>query len=68
MPQAKKNKTISQDKAMAELKKILNSSTGKKMSDKKLSEELEKLGIKIARRTVAKYRNKLNIDSSYNRQ
>lgn len=65
---SKKNKTISQDKAMAELKKILNSSTGKKMSDKKLSEELEKLGIKIARRTVAKYRNKLNIDSSYNRQ
>ena len=65
---SKKNKTISQDKAMTELKKILNSSTGKKMSDKKLSEELEKLGIKIARRTVAKYRNKLNIDSSYNRQ
>lgn len=65
---SKKNKTISQDKAMAELKKILNSSTGKKMSDQKLSEELEKSGIKIARRTVAKYRSRLSIDSSYNRQ
>ena len=53
---------------MSELKKILNSSAGKKMSDQKLSDELEKLGIKIARRTVAKYRNKLSIDSSYNRQ
>lgn len=65
---SKKNKTISQDKAMAELKKILNSSAGKKLSDQKLSEELEKSGIKIARRTVAKYRNKLSIESSYNRQ
>ena len=65
---SKKNKMISKDKAMSELKKILNSPAGKKMSDKKLSEELEKTGIKIARRTVAKYRNKLSIDSSYNRQ
>lgn len=65
---SKKNKTISQDKAMAELKKILNSSAGKKMSDQKLSEELAKSGIKIARRTVAKYRSRLSIDSSYNRQ
>lgn len=65
---SKKNKTISQDKAMSELKKILNSSAGKKMSDQKLSEELEKSGIKIARRTVAKYRSRLSIDSSYNRQ
>jgi len=65
---SKKNKSISQDKAMAELKKILNSSAGKKLSDQKISEELEKSGIKIARRTVAKYRNKLSIESSYNRQ
>ncbi|MGN0728669.1 RNA polymerase factor sigma-54 [Treponema sp.] len=62
-----KNKNISKDKAMSELKKLLNSSSGKKMSDQKLSEELEKSGIKIARRTVAKYRNKLCIESSYNR-
>lgn len=60
--------SISQDKAMAELKKLLASSAGKKMSDRKLSEELEKAGIKIARRTVAKYRSRLNIESSYNRQ
>lgn len=65
---SKNNKTISQDKAMAELKKILTSSAGKKMSDQKLSEELAKSGIKIARRTVAKYRSRLSIDSSYNRQ
>ena len=34
----------------------------------KILEELEKSGIKIARRTVAKYRSRLSIDSSYNRQ
>ncbi len=62
-----KSPNVSQDKAMSVLKKILLSSEGKNLSDLKLSKELEKYGIKIARRTVAKYRSKLSIESSYNR-
>ncbi|MDY6031125.1 MAG: RNA polymerase factor sigma-54 [Treponemataceae bacterium] len=38
-----------------------------KISDQKLCDLLEKQGIKIARRTVAKYRAELNIQSSYDR-
>ncbi|MCI1207990.1 MAG: RNA polymerase factor sigma-54 [Treponema sp.] len=37
----------------------------KKLSDQKISEILAEKGIKIARRTVAKYRYELNIGSSY---
>ncbi len=39
----------------------------KQLSDSKLSVLLEKKGITIARRTVAKYRNELNIESSFDR-
>jgi RNA polymerase sigma-54 factor len=41
--------------------------TGKHLSDQKISEILAQRGIKIARRTVAKYRNELKISSSYER-
>ena len=41
---------------------------GKKLSDEKLVEKLAEKGIKIARRTVAKYRAELNIKSSFDRQ
>lgn len=41
---------------------------GKPLSDQKLTDILAQRGIKIARRTVAKYRAELNIDSSFNRQ
>lgn len=37
----------------------------KPLSDQKLSDILEQKGIKIARRTVSKYRKELNIDSSF---
>ncbi|NOY10337.1 MAG: RNA polymerase factor sigma-54 [Spirochaetes bacterium] len=40
---------------------------GKKLSDKKISEILANRGINIARRTVAKYRKELDIESSYRR-
>ncbi|MBP6784071.1 MAG: RNA polymerase factor sigma-54 [Verrucomicrobiales bacterium] len=40
----------------------------KPLSDKRLVEELEKRGIKIARRTVAKYREELNILPSHMRR
>jgi len=39
----------------------------KQLSDQKISDILKKRGISIARRTVAKYRKELAIDSSYNR-
>jgi RNA polymerase sigma-54 factor len=45
--------------AIAELVKAENTTTP--MSDKEIVEILEKRGIPIARRTVAKYRNELNI-------
>ncbi|MFW5796057.1 MAG: RNA polymerase factor sigma-54 [Alkalispirochaeta sp.] len=42
-------------------------STGKHLSDQRISDLLAQRGIKIARRTVAKYRKELNISSSYER-
>lgn len=41
--------------------------TGKHLSDQRVSDLLAQRGIKIARRTVAKYRKELNISSSYER-
>mgnify|MGYP006281886823 FL=1 len=40
---------------------------GQQLSDQKISDLLAQRGIKIARRTVAKYRKELRIDSSYER-
>ena len=55
---------------MAELEKILEEQKDDKkaLSDQKIADILLERGIKIARRTVAKYRSQLNIDSSYSRQ
>ena len=55
---------------MAELEKILeeHKDDKKALSDQKIADILLERGIKIARRTVAKYRSQLNIDSSYSRQ
>jgi RNA polymerase sigma-54 factor len=50
------------------IKEILNEYKGeKKLSDQKIVEYLAKKGIKIARRTLAKYRKELNILSSFHR-
>lgn len=46
---------------------IENAPTEKRLSDQKLSDLLDKKGIKLARRTVAKYRKELQIDSSLER-
>jgi len=40
---------------------------GKELSDKRIEEILKERGIKVARRTVTKYRNELKITSSYYR-
>ena len=50
------------------IREIIEGYSGeKKLSDQKISDMLKNKGISIARRTVAKYRNELNIDSSYTR-
>ena len=36
-----------------------------RISDRAIAEELEKRGITLSRRTVAKYRSQLEIDSSF---
>lgn len=51
------------------IKEILeeHASAEKHLSDQKISDELKKRGVSIARRTVTKYRKELDIDSSYYR-
>ena len=61
--------TVSSSVVKIEIKKILeeNKNQQKKLSDQKIADILNERGIKIARRTVAKYRDQLNIESSYGR-
>jgi RNA polymerase sigma-54 factor len=49
------------------VKEIIEKEGGKGLSDQKISELLSERGISLARRTVAKYRNELDISSSYER-
>ncbi len=49
------------------IKEIVVEEGGQSLSDQRISELLEKRGIKIARRTITKYRKELDIDSSYGR-
>lgn len=64
-----KNQNLSRDNVLMEIEKILeeHKDDKKKISDQKISDILGERGIKIARRTVAKYRDKLNVASSYDR-
>ncbi|MET0331881.1 MAG: RNA polymerase factor sigma-54 [Dyella sp.] len=53
----------------AMLKKLVDAENSKKpLSDQSLAEELQRRGIQVARRTVAKYREALRIPSSSERQ
>ncbi len=63
-----KGSRFSKEGVKATIKELLaeNSST-KKLSDQKISDLLKLQGISIARRTVAKYRSELLIDSSFER-
>ena len=59
---------FSKEGVKAMIKEILEQNTnGKKLSDQKISDELEKRGVNLARRTVTKYRKELDILSSYDR-
>ncbi len=58
----------SKEGVKAIIKEILDEEAGAKhLSDQKISDILAKRGIKLARRTVTKYRKELAIDSSYDR-
>ncbi len=67
------NSTVrSKESVKQELKEIIvqhmkENPTAKPLSDQKLSDLLAQRGVKIARRTVAKYRAELKIDSSFER-
>jgi RNA polymerase sigma-54 factor len=57
----------SKEGVKAIVKEILESEQGGTLSDQKITDLLEKRGVTIARRTVAKYRKELDISSSYDR-
>ncbi|MDT4761869.1 RNA polymerase factor sigma-54 [Sphaerochaeta sp. PS] len=57
---------VSKSAAKEIIRQILEEHQGKKaLSDQKISDLLKERGITVARRTVAKYRNELNIDPSF---
>jgi len=57
----------SKESVQRQIRQILERNPQKKLSDQKLCDALAQEGVKIARRTVAKYRSQMNIDSSYTR-
>lgn len=57
---------VSKSAAKEIIRQILEEHQGKKaLSDQKISDLLKERGLTVARRTVAKYRNELNIDPSF---
>jgi RNA polymerase sigma-54 factor len=62
--------TNSQNRVKFTIKKLLeNRMPGEKpLSDREIAEQLARMNITVARRTVAKYRKALNISSSYERK
>ncbi|MEJ2355604.1 MAG: RNA polymerase sigma-54 factor, partial [candidate division WOR-3 bacterium] len=56
-----KEQNFSTNTIREKIKRIVASEGSKKLSDQKIKEELEKEGINITRRTVAKYRNQMGI-------
>lgn len=60
---------VSSNTIKIEIQKILDSQKPgeKRLSDQKIADLLAAKGFQVARRTVAKYRSQLNINSSYNR-
>jgi len=61
-------RSISADEIKKRIRGLLSAGNGgKRLSDAKIAEELQKEGIRISRRTVAKYRSEMHIPSSYYR-
>lgn len=61
-----KTRKVTPAQLMEEIKKIIQEEN-KKLSDQKISDMLNKRGFNLARRTISKYRKKINIPSSRNR-
>ena len=68
-PSSKESSSLSKEAVKYEIAEILeeHKNDKKALSDQKISDLLAEKGIKVARRTVAKYRGELNINSSYAR-
>lgn len=67
--QTTENAPLSKESVKYEIAQILeeHKNDKKALSDQKISDILAEKGIKVARRTVAKYRGELNVSSSYER-
>ena len=63
----KENEQISSTVIKSKIQKYLEQSNEKSLSDSKLEKILNSEGIKISRRTIAKYRQQLGIENSYSR-
>ncbi len=61
-----KTRKVTPTQLMEEIKKIIKEEK-KKLSDQKISDLLNKRGFNLARRTISKYRKKINLPSSRNR-
>ena len=59
---------ISSQSVKSKIKDLINNETVKTLSDTKLKNLLSADGIKIARRTITKYREEMNIPSSFERK
>lgn len=63
-----KAEVLSKNSVKEHLREIIENHKGeKKLSDQKIADILKQKGFSMARRTVAKYRNELNIASSFDR-
>ncbi len=58
---------LSRNSVKSIIQEIIENNTGKPLSDQKISDMLAERNISVARRTVAKYRKELDIDSSFGR-
>lgn len=66
---ASKNTELSTDEVAVKIRELISSENPQKpLSDQKIADKLENLGIKVARRTVAKYRDSLGIASATGRK
>lgn len=63
----KENEQISSTVIKSKIQKYIEQSNEKSLSDSKLEKILNSEGIKISRRTIAKYRQQLGIENSYSR-
>jgi len=61
-----KTRKVTPTQLMEEIQKIIDGER-KKLSDQKISDLLNKRGFNLARRTITKYRKKINLPSSRNR-